>query len=50
VLGHLKVVTEFTEGKTPILIDNLIEATKKDLKKIKKKEQKLNTQNEQQIT
>ena len=49
VLTHLNNVSEFTQGNTPILLDTLIETTKKDLKKIKKKEQKLNTQNESLI-
>ena len=49
VLSHLNNVSEFTQGQTPILLDTLIETTKKDLKKIKKKEQKLNTQNESLI-
>jgi len=39
-------VEEFTTGPTPILVDQLVETTKKELKKIKKKELKLNTQNE----
>ena len=43
VLGHLNTISEFTQGNTPILLDTLIESTKKDLKRIKKKEQKLNT-------
>ena len=45
VMEHLQRVEEFTIGQVPIMIDMVIEGSKKDLKKIKKKEQKLNTQN-----
>ena len=43
VLKHLKEVEEFTTGPTPVLVDQLVEITRKELKRIKKKEQKLNT-------
>ena len=43
VLSHLQHVDDFTQGQCPILIDQLIETCKKDLKKIKKRELKLNT-------
>lgn len=33
----------------PIMLDQVVETAKKDLKKIKKKEQKLNTSNQQHI-
>jgi phage-related tail protein len=50
VMKHLEIVSEFTIGETPELLDQLIEMTKKDLKKIKKKEQKLNTSNDELIS
>lgn len=43
VLSHLQKVEEFTVGQVPFMIDMIIEGCKKDLKKIKKKEHKLNT-------
>ena len=48
VLKHLGEVSAFTEGGVPVMLDALIDCTKKDLKKIKKKETKLNTQNAEQ--
>ena len=50
VLGHLKVIKEFTVGPGPVLIDGLSESLKKELKQIKKKETKINTQNNEQIS
>lgn len=43
VLKHLSEVATFTEGSVPVMLDGLIDCTKKDLKKIKKKEAKLNS-------
>ena len=43
MLTHLNTIHDFTVGPTPIMLDKLIECTKKELKKIKKKEEKLNT-------
>lgn len=41
---------KFTYGNTPIMVDQLIEGMNKDLKRISKREQKLNTSNEEQIS
>ena len=49
VLGHLKVIKEFTVGPGPVMLDGLTESLKKELKQIKKRETKLNTQNVDQI-
>lgn len=49
VLGHLDQINQFTIGEVPMMLDILIEKAKKDLKRIKKKEQALNTQNESLI-
>jgi len=43
-------VKKFTYGNTPIMVDQLIEGMNKDLKRISKREQKLNTSNEEQIS
>ena len=48
MLKHLGEVSAFTEGGVPVMLDALIDCTKRDLKKIKKKETKLNTQNAEQ--
>jgi len=48
VLKHLGEVSAFTEGGVPVMLDALIDCTKRYLKKIKKKETKLNTQNAEQ--
>lgn len=50
VLKHLQEVSAFTEGGVPVMLDALIDCTKRDLKKIKKKETKLNTQNAEQMS
>ena len=48
MLKHLGEVSAFTEGGFPVMLDALIDCTKRDLKRIKKKETKLNTQNAEQ--
>jgi hypothetical protein len=35
-------VQNFTKGETPLMLDRLITVAKKDLKKINKKEEKMN--------
>ena len=49
VLGHIKQIADFTFSQIPFMLDNVVNSCKEDIKKIKKKEKKLNSQNEQQI-
>ena len=49
MVKHLGTIEEFTMGDVPVMLDQLVETAKKDLKKIKKKETKLNTSNQQHI-
>lgn len=48
-MKHLKNVEEFTTGSTPIMLDSLVEKSTKQLKKITKKEAKLNLKNENKM-
>ena len=49
VVKHLKNVEEFTTGGTPIMLDSLVEKSTKQLKKITKKEAKLNLKNQNKM-
>ena len=45
----MKVVKEFTVGPGPVMLDGLVDGMKKELKQVKKREQRLNTQNQEQV-
>ncbi len=49
VMQHLDVVKTFTHGKVPVMLDSLVEGVRKELKRIKKKEDRLTAQNEEQV-
>lgn len=46
---HLAQIQEFTHGHTPLMLDLLVEMCKKDLKRIAKREQRLNQANLESI-
>ena len=45
----MKEVQNFVHGDTPLMLDQLVTVAKKDLKKISKKEDKINSQKSQEL-